>query len=346
MMVLKKILTLFIVLLMLAFYSCQNQTAEEQHSTIATIIKTTPLTTYVERIAMQKTVQDNIIDKSSYCTIKLPYEVMVNSVTISINATGDCQKVLDNINASNSDDDIVNITFPVTMVYYNYAEKVLNKQSDLDDLLDYWNAYPDLLSKINCLNINYPIVINSYNSANQLGSSVKFDNDKSLFYFLNNLKNDQYIAINYPISIKNSDTNQTITIGNNNEFENTINLVLNNCTENTPSGGLDFTEAITTFSWRICYSYNNSDKSILYKDYSFVFKADNTVIATKNGVNQNGTWSIKTDDGYKEFRVKFNSNPLKELDEDWNVFEFNASKLRFCNREGNSETNYLYFDKI
>jgi hypothetical protein len=347
MIVLKKILTSFLVLLILVFSSCQNQTAEEKYTTITTIIKTTPLTTYVERIAMQKTTQDNMIDKSSYCTIKLPYVVKVNSVTIPVNATGDYQKVLDNINASTSDDDIVKITFPVTMVYYNYVEKKLDKQSDFDDLIAYWNASPDLLSKINCLNINYPIVINSYNSDNQLGNSATFNDDKSLFNFLDNLKNDQYIAISYPISIKNTDTNQTTTIANNDQFENAINFALSNCKENNPPGSLDFVKAITGCSWEICYSYHDFDRTSNFKGYSFVFKADNTVVATKNGVDQNGIWSTKINsNGYREFKVKFNSIPLKELDDDWNVFEFNASKLRFSNKDGNYETNYLYFDKI
>ena len=140
---------------------------EEQDYNTQTVTNVSPLTSYLQRVAMVKTVQDNIIDKSSYCTIKLPYTVTVNGVNIAINTTADYQQVLNNINANTTDDDIVTINFPVTMIYYNYTQKLISDQADFDSLIDYWNLYPDLLSKINGLNINYPITINIYNSYNQ-----------------------------------------------------------------------------------------------------------------------------------------------------------------------------------
>ena len=119
---------------LLLLFSCQSEVEEQVYSTHETITKSSPLTSYLQRVAMVKTVQDNLIDKSSYCTIKLPYKVTVNNASISINTTADYQKVVDNINAYTNDNDIVKITFPVTMIYYNYVEKVLTSQSDFDSL--------------------------------------------------------------------------------------------------------------------------------------------------------------------------------------------------------------------
>ncbi|WP_278011048.1 hypothetical protein [Flavobacterium gyeonganense] len=166
-----------LVVACLFFFSCQNEIDEQNHND-QTVTNASPLTSYLQRVAMVKTVQDNIIDGSSYCTIKLPYTVTVNNETIAINTTADYQKVIDNINAYNTDDDIVRISFPVTMVYYNYIEKLIPNQSDFDTLIDYWNLYPDLLSKINGLNIQYPISINIYNSYNQQASSVTITSDQ------------------------------------------------------------------------------------------------------------------------------------------------------------------------
>ena len=39
---------------------CQSESAVEIYSTKETITKTTPLTTYIQRVAMLKTSQDNI----------------------------------------------------------------------------------------------------------------------------------------------------------------------------------------------------------------------------------------------------------------------------------------------
>jgi len=105
--------------------SCQSEIEEQDNHTQGTVTNVSPLTTYLQRVAMVKTVQDNIIDKSTYCTIKLPYTVTVNNVNIALNTVADYQKVTDNINANANDNDIVKIDFPVTMVYYNYYEKLI-----------------------------------------------------------------------------------------------------------------------------------------------------------------------------------------------------------------------------
>ncbi|WP_255577842.1 hypothetical protein [Flavobacterium sp. CHNK8] len=101
----------------------------------------------------------------------------------AVNTVADYQKVVDNINA-NATDDIVKIDFPVTMVYYNYFEKLILDEADFKSLIDYWNLYPDLLSKINGLNINYPITVNSYNISNQFASSISIISDQAFFYFI------------------------------------------------------------------------------------------------------------------------------------------------------------------
>src|SRR6187402_1793882 len=168
MFLLKKYLS---IVAFLFFLSCQSEMEEQNYTPQGTVTNGSTLISYLQRVAMVKTVQDNVIDKSNYCTIKLPYTVVVNNSKIEVNTTADYQKVVDNINANTNDDDIVKIDFPVTMVYYNYYEKLIPDEADFNDLIDYWNRYPDLLSKINGLNIEYPITINVYNSANQIASS-------------------------------------------------------------------------------------------------------------------------------------------------------------------------------
>jgi len=99
------------ILSLLFVLSCQSEIDEQQFSTQETITKSSPLTTYLQRVAMVKTVEDNIIDQSNYCTVKFSYNVTVNDVVIPINTTSDYQKVRDNINAQSNDNDIVKIGF-------------------------------------------------------------------------------------------------------------------------------------------------------------------------------------------------------------------------------------------
>lgn len=336
---LKKYLSIAIILVL---FSCQNEIDEQDNnSTQGTVTNASPLTTYLQRVAMVPTVQDNMIDGSTYCTIKLPYTVTVNSAKIAVNTTADYQKVLDNINASNTDDDIVKIDFPVTMVYYNYIEKLIPNEADFDSLIDYWNKYPDLLSKINGLNINYPITINIYNSANQIASSQSIISDHAFFTFIKNLNNSQYISLQYPISI--ADYNGQIkSITNNLEFENAIKYAIDYCPENNIVT-LDFATTITKGSWEIPYYFADSEKTSSYSGYSFVFKSDKSVVATKGGVSETGQWETTTQSDTKELKLNFSSTLLSKLNDNWKLFEFNNSQIRL--RDVSNSTNYLYFEK-
>ena len=324
-------------------FSCQSEQTEQVVNAQETITKSSPLTSYLQRVAMVKTLHDNIIDKSSYCTIKLPYKVTVNNVSISINSTADYQKVLDNINAYSNDNDIVRITFPVTMIYYNYVEKVIASQSDFESLLTYWAAEPDLLSKINCININFPITINIYNSANQIASSAVITSDQLLFSFINNLNGSQFIGLNYPISIKDID-NRIISIANNSQLENAIKFAIDNCVENR-NPTLDFINTLTKGSWKISYFYDILEKTQLYNGYVFVFKSDQSLTATKLGISVTGQWETKINNGIREFKISFTPDLLHQLDENWKVFEFNNSRLRFRKEEDGLDNHYLYFEK-
>lgn len=329
------------IVVLLFLFGCQSDSEEQDTTAPGTVTSTSPLTTYLQRVAMVPTVQDNVIDGSTYCTIKLPYTVTVNSATIAVNTTADYQKVIDNINANNYDDDVVKITFPVTMVYYNYIQKVIPNETEFKDLIDYWNMYPDLLSKINGLNISYPITINTYNSANQIAGSVSIASDQAFFNFIKNLNASQYISLQYPISVTDYH-NQTKAITNNLDFENAIKYAIDYCPENniTP---LDFTATLTSGSWEIPYYFADSDKTASYSGYSFVFKNDYSVVATKGAVTETGQWQSTVQYGVREVQLTFSSAELSKLNTNWKLFEFNNSLIRL--RNVGTGTSYLYFEK-
>lgn len=333
----KKYLSITVFLLLL---SCQSEIEEQDNNTQGTVTNVSPLTTYLQRVAMVKTVQDNIIDKSSYCTIKLPYNVTVNNVNIAVNTVADYQKVTDNINANANDNDIVKIDFPVTMVYYNYYEKLIPDEADFNSLIDYWNLYPDLLSKINGLNINYPITINVYNSTNQIANSVSIVSDQAFFYFIKNLNASEYISLKYPISI--TDYNyQTKSITNNSDFENAIKYAIDYCPENNIAP-LDFIETITKGSWTIPYFFDDSEKTSSYSGYSFVFKSDESVVVSKGAITETGQWESEIQNGVRKLKINFSTELLSKLNTNWELFEFNNSQIRL--RNVSTSTNYLYFE--
>jgi len=330
-------------MLIIFFTACQTGSVQEVHSTKETITKTTPLTTDIQRVAMQNTSRDNIIDKSSCFMIKVPYVVTVNNVEIPINSSSDYVLVQNNSNAFSNDNDIVNIHFPITVIFSDYTQKNIANQTDLDALISGCQSNTNTFGKINCLTINYPIVINMYDSNYQIASSISINDNLTMYNFITNLDTNKFISINYPISIKDQN-GQNVIITTNSQFENVIKNAVDNCSENLNSP-LDFMQIITANSWKISYYFHESEKTSVYNSYAFVFNSSYKVTATKSGISYNGIWSTKVDNGVREFEMKFESDFFEKLDVGWNVFEFNNSQLRFRHTEDNNDNDYLYFEK-
>jgi hypothetical protein len=344
--------TLFIVV----FFSCQTETSVEEYSTKKTITKTTPLASYIQRIAMQKTKQDNIIDHTDCFMIKFPYVVTINGVEIAIQSAAAYASVENNIALNSDDDDIVDIHFPISIIFNDYTEKTLDSQNAYTNLVQDCDGKLNDLAKINCIDINYPILIKRYDSNVQTASSVSIKNNEALYFFINNLEDNQFIAIEYPISVSALNGSQLI-INDNKQFENIIKEVLDNCSENTNTS-LDFVEVLISGAWSISYFYGDGDddesndddddeKTNSYSGYQFYFKSDYTVIASKSGSSFIGVWSTKLENGVREFQVNFNAATFNNLELNWSLFEFNNTKIHFRAETSNndSETHYLYFTK-
>jgi hypothetical protein len=330
-------------MLLLFFTACQTSSVEEVHSTKETITKTSPLTTEIQRVVMLNTSQDNFIDKSSCFAIKFPYGVTVNNIPISINSPNDYSVVQNNIDDFSNDNDIVNIHFPITILFNDYTQKRIANQTDFEFLISSCQSNSNLFGKIHCLTINYPIAINVYDSSYQIASSISINDNLAMFNFIANLINNKFIAISYPISIRNQN-GQNSTITSNAQFEDVIKDAVDSCSGNTNTN-LDFVKIITANSWKISYYYNNSDKTSNYNGYSFTFNTDNSLVVNKLGKSYNGNWSTFLDNGHRRFTIKINSDPLAKLDEDWKVFEFNTLQLHFKSSDNNNENEYLYFEK-
>lgn len=347
-----------VTLFSIVFFSCQTDTSVEQYSTKKTITKTTPLTTYIARIAMQKTKQDNIIDHTDCFMVKFPYVVTVNGVEITIFSAEGYALVENNIALNSDDTDIVDIHFPVSIIFNDYTEKSLDSETDFTNLGGDCDEKLNDLPKINCIDIKYPILIKRYDSNVQTASSVSIKNNEALYFLINNLENNQFIAIEYPISVSDLNGIQLI-INDNNQFENIIKDALDNCSENRNTS-LDFVEVIRSGAWSISYFYGDDDddddesddddddeKTNSYIGYQFYFKSDYTVIASKSGSTFSGFWSTKIENGVREFQVNFKEAAFNNLKLNWTLFEFNSTKIHFRVETTNNdaETQYLYLTK-
>lgn len=108
------------------------------------------------------------------------------------------------------------------------------------------------------------------------------------------------------------------------------------------------TSTVSSGTWRITYYYDSDhEETSSFSGYSFVFNSNGTVVATKNPIVVNGTWSALTDDSQVKLVLLFTSpGDFAELSDDWHVLTRTDTKIELRDISGgNGATDYLTFEK-
>lgn len=340
----KSVKILLATLFLISFLSCQHESEEviADVNNIQSISATSPLTTLIERVSQSPTALDNVIDKCSCYSVLLPVTVTVDGQIIVVSSTSNYATVQSVINASNTDDDIIHFTFPITIKYKNFQTQVVSSQSQLDN--EYNDCHDDDgFDEIECIHFVFPFSANVYNSGSQVPSTVTFHNNSELHNYLVNISSTTLVSINYPISVINS-SGQTVVISNNGQLEDFIEGSIDDC--NSSGSSLDFVTTLTSGTWHISYYFDDQDQTSQFSGYTFTFLANGTVTGVNGSTTINGTWSTYMDSGTRKLVLNFSGNTLQNLNEDWKMIEFTTTNIRLKDVSGgNGGTNYLYFTK-
>lgn len=340
---LKYVLNLSLIGLFLM--SCQTEENEVIQDPNQNLSNVSPLTTLMTRVTQNPTSGDNIMDNSSCFSVILPATVIVNGQNIVVSTQADYQTVQDAIDAFSNDDDIVNFIYPITIQFQNFSTQVLQDSDDLDDVIDDCGE-DDGFDEIDCISFNFPIVINVYNANNQLANTITINNNTDLYNFLENLEDNEYVAIQYPISLIDSN-GVNVTITSNDQLEDVIEDSIDDC-DDSPSGGGSSTlsSIIVEGTWYVSYFFDDTDETSDYAGYNFTFNVSGTATAVKNTTTINGSWSNYIDSGDEKLEFSFDGSVLDELEDDWEVTEYSATQIRLKDVSGGgSGTDYLYLTK-
>lgn len=338
--------SLFVLLLSLILFSCQTEENEIIQDTTNNLTVASPLKGLLARVSQNPTSQDNILDNSSCFNVVLPVTVIVNGQQIVVSSQAQYQDVQDAIDAFTNDDDIVNFVYPITIQFQNFSTQVLQNSDALDDILDDCGE-DDGFDEIDCISFNFPIVINVYNANNQLAETITIQNNTDLFNFLENLEDNEFVAINFPISLVNSN-GQTVVINSNNQLEDVIEDSIDDCDDSSggTGGTATLTNTITNGTWYVSYYFDDVDETSNYNGYNFTFNTNGTSIAIKNATSINGTWSNYIDSGEEKLELAFDGLILDDLEDDWKLVEFSSNVIKLKDVSGgNGGTDYLYFTK-
>lgn len=333
----RSFLLVFIVSLGFLFsLGCQVEESTVIQDTTQNLTASSPLSKSMARITQNSTSVDNIMDGTSVFAVKLPVSITLNNTNLTVSTAADYATVQALKEASNTDDDVVNYTFPIEVSLRNYQEIVVSSLNQLNSII----ASNQDISEISCLSIQYPISINEYDSSNQIANVLTFISDSQVINYLNNLQSAVFYSINYPITVLDP-ANQLVVVTSNSQFLDLIEYSITQC--GTNSGTTDtFISVITSGTWRVTYYFDDGDETSDFAGYVFTFNSNNTITVVKNALTYTGTWSFYEDDGVAIFELNFSDSELSELADDWELLEFSNTVVELKD-DGNDE--YLTFTK-
>ena len=104
---------------------------------------------------------------------------------------------------------------------------------------------------------------------------------------------------------------------------------------------------VTKGTWRVTlYQENGVSKLYYFSNYDFIF-SNSTVTATRNASTVTGTFSTKYDDSKNKLVLNFgNTSLFNQLNDDWEILEESATKIRMQDVSGgNGGTDLLTLEK-
>lgn len=340
----KNFTLLVIAIFAFTVFSCQDESENVVQDTSNNFTKTSPISLLISRVSQYETTVDNVLDGTSNCSIKLPVHVTVNSHYVYVASATDFQTVQDIKNLSTTDDDKVHFGYPITIIYPDYYEHNISSETEFEEMMENYGDDSEY-HEVSCLNFNYPITINLYNTSNQVASTVAIQTDTQFYNFIHNLNESQIVGIAFPITLTDS-SSITQTIHNNTELENAINNAVSNCSSiSTPSSLEDI---LTTGTWHVSYYFEEHDETYEYSGYNFTFNTNGTSTTVKNTTTINGDWDIH-DGTPQRLDLHFDGSQLHNLETNWDVQEFTSTYIRLRKSggggSGSEECPYLSFTK-
>lgn len=197
----KRLLTYYIVLISLCFSGCYNDDSEVSMSSLEAAHKSSHMTSLIKSATFHQASFDDVIDGSSCFSLDFPYKVKVNLDVITIRSREDLLHL--------SEKDIVQIQYPVDLLFYNYTTHQVNSPSEFQNLqVQCDNTFRELSSL--CVSFNYPIIVKDFNDINSSFDTHRFSSNKDFFLYLEHLHDSDMFEIQYPVIINDSITSTEV----------------------------------------------------------------------------------------------------------------------------------------
>ena len=326
-----KITALLTLVFLLVLSGCRKEEYRfEQTPNQEPLVKTSVVANLMQRTALKDGSHDNIIDQASCFTVKLPVDLVVNGNPVTINTPDDYNAIKAIFDESDSDDDTLVISYPITIILENFTEVIINSESELNTYKNMCGDENEEDEDIECIDFDYPITFTTYNTLLDKLNTISIDSDKALYEFINDIEDYLIVNIEFPITLTLFD-GTFVTINNLDELQLEIENVVNECDEDDDfnfeddddnQAEEDFIALITQCEWTIYeLEINEQHQESQFDGYTFIFYEDGTATATNStGTIYTGVWGTTLSSGLR-FTIQFDEFSI--ISHTWRLKEIN-----------------------
>lgn len=322
----------------LCFYACQEENVQTtEPDTETTLVPNTTLPRLMERVSLLDGSVDNFIDNANCFIVDLPVTVSTNGTTITINTPNDYAAMLDVL--QQSDENTVQISFPITIILSDYTEIVIENEEELATQISNCAGpnQPDI--DIECIDFQYPFSIALFDTNFEVTETLTITDDEELFNFIATLANGLVASINYPINL--IETNGTIiSVNSNDELEAAIAAAENACDEDDDNNynDADCTETLVTASLLNCFWRITNFAGNMELPYEFYFNEDGSFTFSTEPTSSTvhtGNWEVAVSQGSLVLHISNITDEFTLLNGSWIIEECSEDELIVYN--GNQE---------
>lgn len=330
-----KLFSLITLGLSLALVSCRSEESSFMQGPVEeNLAPDTKVSELLKNTASKDGSIDNIIDNASCTTVQLPVTVIANGNEIIVNTTDDLVNIEMVFDESDTDEDILDIIYPIRIIFSDYSEITVNNSQELENFTSDCPGENEEDDDIECIDILYPITASVFNTTTEALGTVTFNNDRDFYLFLNQLNESVIVKINFPVTLVLYDGTE-IKVKNMKELEDNLDNASDSCDEDDDNDYNDDdcdncnTEQLTQLmtgctDWRLNrLNRNDIDNNQLYTGYRFNFNADGSLTAVSPQQSFTGTWETNGS-GY-DIAVIINIPGLPDLSGNWNLKEYHIS---------------------
>lgn len=247
---------------------------------------------------------DNIIDRASCLSVVLPVTVTANSIAVEVLSEEDFVVIEGIFDQEIEDVDVLEITYPITVLTDMHRLITVNSDSELQTLGD--TCIEGGMDDDNeCIDFVYPLTFFLFNTVSEITNQVQIPHDRDLFVFMNGRDAEEVISLQYPVSLLTHD-GLDITVNTNQQLTTAIVGVEESCDEDDDNNfnDDDFADGelevlLTECIWRIS-RFKRDGTPQAFTNWTIEFRPDGSaeILDPLQIIGIDGTWTTRfTEEG-------------------------------------------------